>query len=201
MRPTLSGTTHPGSRGYSIVELVVSMSLLVVLSAIAIPTMTTSIRSYQLNDGAIRLSDNLKFTRFEAVRKNKPINMLIQWNGTSWVTGTDSNGNTTIDPSEKQVVFSGFATLLPLGGMPSTGAITTALGVSGLTVLSGSAGQVTFDARGALQVGGNPPSTVYVFCISDSVPSQFGYRAVVLLPGGATQIWAASVGGAWTQIN
>jgi len=201
MRPTLSGTTHPGSRGYSMVELVVSMSLLVVLSAIAIPTMTTSIRSYQLNDGAIRLSDNLKFTRFEAVRKNKPINMLIQWNGTSWVTGTDSNGNTTIDPSEKQVVFSGFATLLPPGGMPSTGAITTALGVSGLTVLSGSAGQVTFDARGALRVGGNPPSTVYAFYISDSVPSQFGYRAVVLLPGGATQVWAASAGGAWTQIN
>ncbi len=183
------------------VELVVSMSLLLVLSAIAIPTMTTSIRSYQLNDGAMRLSDNLKFTRFEAVRKNKPINMLIQRNGTSWVTGTDSNGNLAIDPSEKQVRFSGFATLMPSGGLPGTAAITTALGVASLTTLSGSAGLVTFDARGALQVGGNPPTTVYVFYISDSVPSQFGYRAVILLPGGATQIWASGAAGPWAQIN
>jgi len=50
------------------VELVVSMTVMLILTAIAIPTLMRSFRAYQLNDTATRLADMLKFTRFDPVR-------------------------------------------------------------------------------------------------------------------------------------
>jgi len=56
--------------GFSMVELAVSLTVLLILTAIAIPSLMRTFRTYQLNDAAARLSDILKFTRFEAVRRN-----------------------------------------------------------------------------------------------------------------------------------
>jgi type IV fimbrial biogenesis protein FimT len=63
--------------GFSIVELAVALTVLMILTAVAIPTLMRSFRTYQLNDAAARLADMLKFTRFEAVRRNKQIDFLI----------------------------------------------------------------------------------------------------------------------------
>ena len=89
------------------VELAVSLTILLILSAIAIPTMMRSLRSYQLNDSAGRVADILKFTRFEAVRRNTAVNVQIQLqqNGTDWVVWTDSLNNGVLDPTEKQAQF------------------------------------------------------------------------------------------------
>jgi Type II transport protein GspH len=185
------------------VELAVSMCVLLILSAIAIPSLMHSVRTYQLNDAAARLSDMLKFTRFEAVRRNTQLNFLMQPSGGGWIVGTDLNINGSIDSTEKQQVIAGFATLLPPGVAPSPTAISAALGGAALTTLSGSAGTVTFDARGAIRngIGGTISGKVYVFYVGAAVNSdEFGYRAVVLLPSGSTQIWTAPAGGPWKQI-
>jgi len=187
--------------GFSMVELAVSLTVLLILTAIAIPSLMRSFRTYQLNDAAARLSDMLKFTRFEAVRLNKQVKFLMQTSGTGWLVGTDSNGNGTIDATDKQQLIASFATLLPSGVAPSPTAITTALGGAALTTKSGSAGSVTFDARGAIRVGGSVSSSVFVFYIGSTTNPDFGFRAVVLLPNGSTQIWTAPNGGAWQQIG
>jgi len=185
------------------VEMAVSLTVLLILSAIAIPTLMRSFRTYQLNDAAARLSDMLKFTRFEAVRRNTQINFLMQTSGTGWLVGTDSNRNGNIDATDKQQLIAGFATLLSSGVAPSPNAITTALQGAALTTLSGSAGSVTFDARGAIRngIGGTISSTTYVFYIGSAANPEFGFRAVILLPSGSTQIWTAPNGGAWQQIS
>lgn len=189
--------------GFSTVELAVSMTVLLILTAIAIPTLMRSFRTYQLNDAAARVSDMLKFTRFEAVRRNTQINFLIQASGTGWLVGTDSNANGNIDAAEKQQLISGFATLLPSSVAPNPTAITAALGGASLTTLSGSTGSVTFDARGAIRNGinGSVSSLIYVFYVGSVNDPEFGFRAVVLLPSGSTQIWTAPNGGAWQQIS
>ena len=202
---------HPRTRssrigGFSMVELVVSLTILLVLTAIAIPSLMHSLRTYQLNDAAARLSDMLKFTRFEAVRRNTQINFQITQSGTGWITWTDSfnNGNNgPIDPRDKQQQIAGFATLLRSGVAPGPAAISTALGGAALTPLSGNPGTVTFDARGAIRngIGGPISNAVYVFYVgATSNPDEFGYRAVVLLPSGSTQVWTAPAGGPWKQI-
>ena len=183
------------------VELAVSLAVLLILTAIAIPSLMRSFRTYQLNDAASRLADMLKFTRFEAVRRNTQVSFLMQASGIGWVIGVDSNNSATIDLSEKQEVIAGFATLLPSGVVPSPTAITTSLGGAALNTLSGSAGSVTFDARGAIRVGGTVSSSIFVFYVGSTADPEFGYRAVILLPSGSTQIWTAPNGGAWQQIS
>lgn len=198
----ISRTRRSRIGGFSMVELAVSLTVLLILSAIAIPSLMRSFRTYQLNDAAARVSDSLKFTRFEAVRLNTQIQFLMQASGTGWLVGTDSNKNGTVDAKEKQQLIAGFATLLS-SGAPSPTAITAALGGASLTTLSGSVGSVTFDARGAIRNGinGSVSGSIYVFYIGSLSDPEFGFRAVILLPSGSTQIWSAPNGGAWQQIS
>ena len=183
--------------GFSMVELGVSLTVLLILTAIAIPSLMRSFRTYQLNDAAARLSDMLKFTRFEAVRRNTQVNFLILPSGTDWIAGTDSNNNGSVDLTEKQILINGVVTLLPSGTPPSSASITAALGYyTTLTTLSGATNTVTFDARGAVT-----GLTASVFYLGSPSNSEFGYRAVILLPSGATQIWTAPSGGPWQRIG
>jgi prepilin-type N-terminal cleavage/methylation domain-containing protein len=193
--------THRGdSRGFSMVELAVSMCVMLILTAIAIPSLMQSFRAYQLNDAAARISDLLKFTRFEAVRRNTAVTLQIQQAGINWNVWADSNNNGTVDPTEKQILITGFATLLPAGGSPgppSSASITATLGpVTTLTTLSGANNSVSFDARGAVS-----PLAADVFYIGSTTNPEFGYRAVILLPSGATQIWTAPASGPWQRLS
>src|SRR2546430_5615112 len=104
--------------GFSMVELAVSLTILMILSAIAIPSLMHSLRTYQLNDAAARLSDMLKFTRFEAVRRNRAVPFQLQQFGNDWVAWADPDNDANLEPIEKQVRISGFVTLLPAGGGP-----------------------------------------------------------------------------------
>jgi len=177
------------------VELAVSLCILLILTAIAIPSLTRSFRTYQLNDAATRLSDQLKFTRFEAVRRNTPVNFLMRQSGPDWIVGTDSNNNGTLDPTEKQLLIAGFVTLLPSGAPPAATSITATLGGSStLNTKSGAVGAVAFDARGAVS-----PLAADVWYLGSAANPEFGYRAVVLLASGAVQIWTAPAGGTWQR--
>jgi type IV fimbrial biogenesis protein FimT len=187
------------SNGFSILELVVSLAVLFILTAIAIPSLMQSLRSYQLNDVASRLADIVKFTRFEAVRRNAVVPVQIKSFPPDWVVWADADQDGNLDAAEKQILITGIFTLLPAGGSPGlpSPASFTGLGASGaLTPLSGANGSVLFDARGALS-----PLSAYVFYVGSAAHPEFGFRAVILLPSGSTQIWAASPGGTWRQIS
>jgi hypothetical protein len=183
------------------VELAVSLTVLLILTAIAVPSLVRSFRTYQLNDAAGRLSDMLKYTRFEAVRRNTQVNFLMQASGGGWIVGVDANGNATIDVGEKQELIAGFATLLGGGVAPAPNAIRAALGGAALNTLPASSTSVTFDARGAIRSGGSVTANIYVLYIGSVSNPEFGYRAVILLPSGSTQIWTAQTGGPWQQIS
>ena len=190
------------------VELAVSMTILLILTAIAIPSLMRSFRAYQLNDAAGRFSDMLKFTRFEAVRRNRQVCFLMQQNGAGlgWTVGTSSTCGAAFDANGKQQVIAGFATPLPANtaGLPGQAAICNKLvNNAGPCLAEGLSGTnnaaVTFDARGAIRFGG--PPLVFVFYFGSANDQEFGYRAVVLLPSGVTQIWTGPAGGPWQQFS
>ena len=184
--------------GFSMVELAVSLTVLLILTAIAIPSLMRSFRTYQLNDAAARLSDMLKFTRFEAVRRNTTVPLQIQQFGNDWSVWADSDKDGILDTTEKQILITGVVTLLPSGTPPSSASILAKLGATTSldATKSGAAGSVTFDARGAVS-----PLAAYVFYLGSPNSPEFGYRAVILLPSGATQIWTAPNGGTWQRIG
>src|ERR1700737_2758936 len=149
--------------GFNMVELAVSLAVLLILTAIAIPSLMRSFRTYQLNDAAARLSDMLKFTRFEAVRRNSLQYFKINNpSGTAWVVWTTPSSSST-GPlvGEKQLLVTGIGTLLPSGTPPSSASILAKLGATSSldASKSGAAGSVTFDARGAV----SSLSAAYVF--------------------------------------
>jgi len=97
-------------------------------------------------------------------------------------------------------VITGFATLLPpdQSVLPGQGPICSLFKITVPCLndtLSGvNGGAITFDTRGAVS-----GLAAYVFYVGSDIDPEFGYRAVVLLPSGSTQIWTAPNGGAWQQ--
>ncbi len=187
--------------GFSMLELVVSMALVLILAGISLPSFTRSYRIYELNGSATRLAGIFKLTRFEAIRRNTTVTCQIQQAGANWILWADSDGDGIVDPTETQFLITGTATLLPAGSVPNPAAITSALRVAGLNTLSGANNSITYDARGAVALGGNPPTTVSVLYLGNAGNPDFGYRAVVLLPSGITQVWAAPGGGNWRPVS
>ena len=197
----LSGTRRSLNGGFSLVELVVSLAIVLILSAIALPSLTRSYRTYQLNDAATRLAAMLKFARFEAIRRNTTAFCHVQQISGIWTVWADTVAtNTAPDPTvpPPQLVLIDSAVLLPAAGLPAPASIVTGVGGGSLTTLSGANGSVNFDARGAVTP---VPNTSYVLYIGSVTNPEFGYRAVVLLPSGITQVWTAPSSGPWARVG
>src|ERR1700675_3615754 len=90
--------------GFSLVELVLSLAVLLVITTLAIPVVVRSLQVYQLNSIASQLAGMLKFAKFDAIRQNTPVSCQIQWksSGANWLVWVDSNGNTLPDGAEPQ---------------------------------------------------------------------------------------------------
>jgi Tfp pilus assembly protein FimT len=186
-----------------LVELAVSLAVILIISAAALPVMVHSLRVYQLNSTASQLASILKFTRFEAIRINKPVKCQIAQKGSGWQVWADSKGDGQPNGAEPQMLVTGSDTLLSSGSAPSPSAIKTALGTGiggmSLTVQSGANGSIAFDQRGAVSSGG--PDTIYLLYLGSATDQSFGYRAVVVLPSGVVQVWTASYTGDWKRLS
>lgn len=171
-----------------------SICVMLVLTALAIPSLMRSLRTYQLNSAAASVSDLMKYTRFEAVRQNKKVSFLLKPTATGWIAWTGPGTDTAPAPTEKQLPIAGFASLVTTGLSGPNIA-----GSGALNVLSGSIcapACFAFDARGAVS-----PLQAYVLYIGGINNPDTSYRAIVLLPSGSTQVWSAPAGGPWHQVN
>jgi prepilin-type N-terminal cleavage/methylation domain-containing protein len=194
--------------GFSLVELVLSLAVLLIISVLAVPVILRSLQTYQLNSSASQLAGMLKFTKFDAIRENTPVSCQIQQQGANWLIWADSNGNGVADSTEPQMYIGGSFTMLPESSVPSPAPIQTSLGLGASsyawTVLSGANGTVTYDQRGVLGCVGNSScntSVVYVLYLGSASNPNSGYRAVLTLPSGAVQVWTSSSAGGWQRIS
>jgi Tfp pilus assembly protein FimT len=196
----LSCYLQKGIRGFSTLELLFSLGIVLVISAIAVPSITKTLRIYQLNDAASQVAGILKLTRFEAIRRNTPVSCVnsqaaAQGPANLW---SDSNGDNVEQSTEKQILLGVNATLVPAGAVPNAAALAPAVGVPTLTPLSPSNDSVKFDQRGAVS-----PAGVYVIYIGNNAGADVGFRAIVVLPSGSVQVWTYVGGTAaiWQQVS
>jgi Tfp pilus assembly protein FimT len=203
----LSLTSHSRStcsassaRGLSVLELVVSLAIILIISGMAIGPIAKTVKTYQLNDAANQVAGIVKFTRFEAIRRNKPIK-CVNSQAAAYAEANiwaDNDGDNAAGAAEKQILLSPNATLVSAGVVPNTSALAAAANIPALTPISpGDA--IKFDQRGA--VVASPPA-VYVFYVGNTSPSG-GFRAVIVLPSGSVQVWtyAGGTGPVWQQIS
>jgi len=150
-------------KGFTLVELVVTMVVLVSVSTIAIPAFQTSIGNAQIRTVAESIHSGLQQARMEAIKRNARVKFTLQTNS-AWQIGcvTEATGcpslitqkaategsssNTTVSADNSTAVFSGFGTRDPATPV-------------GLTVVNITNAQVRAEERRALRVllaaGGN----------------------------------------------
>lgn len=195
--------------GFSLVELVLSLAVLLVITTLAIPVVVRSLQSYQLNSTASQLAGMLKFAKFDAIRQNTPVNCQIALQpGANWLVWVDSNGNLIADQAEPQMYIGGSFTLISESSVPNPTPIKNSLGLGfssyAWTVLSGSNGSVTYDQRGVIGCPSNTTcntGVVYVLYLGSASNPNLGYRAVLTLPSGAVQVWTSSSAGDWQRVS
>jgi prepilin-type N-terminal cleavage/methylation domain-containing protein len=189
--------------GFSLVELVLSLAVLLVITTLAIPVVVRSLQVYQLNSTASQLAGMLKFAKFDAIRQNTRVSCQIQWKaaGAYWLVWVDSNGNNIPDGAEPQMIVGGSFTLLPATAVPDPGPITATLGPGFSTlswiVLSESNNSITYDQRGVIDAG----AAVYALYLGNPNDANSGYRAIVTMPSGAVQVWTSSSAGNWQRVS
>jgi type IV fimbrial biogenesis protein FimT len=194
--------------GFSLVELLLSLAVLLILTTVAVPVVLRSLQTYQLNSTASQLAGMLKFTKFGAIRQNTHVSCQIIQQSANWLVWVDLNGNTLADATEPQMIISGSFTLLPASSVPSTASIASTLGAAssyGWTVISGSNGDIMYDQRGVVVTysGGNivTATTIYALYLGNPNDPNSGYRAVITLPSGAVQVWTSPSSGNWQRVS
>ncbi len=190
---------HEPQRGFSTLELVIVVAIILIVTGVAMPSFLQSYRTYQLNDGATRVANVMKFARYEAIRQNKAISARVLPGGppNSEVVFVDANADGVAQLTENQTMLYGKVNLVPAATPPGTTALAAAIGVPTLTAVSLSAGAVAFDQRGAIV-----PAAVDVLYVGNTAFPGLGYRAVILLPSGSVQIWSTTDNtGNWLQLN
>lgn len=196
-RNTAVNKLKRSASGFSLPEVVMVVVLILIIAALAVPSFNHAYQTFRVKDAAVRVASVLRFTRFEAIRKNITVNCLIRNVGNVPNIWTDSNGDGVKQPTENQAALTGGISFSTSGNIPNQGALAGAIGVGGLTAVSPTdVNTLTFDNRGAVN-----PAGVYVICMQNTGNPIKEYRAVVVLPSGSIQTWAAGSDGQWRQAN
>jgi hypothetical protein len=140
------------------------------------------------------VAGQLKFTRYEAIRRNSPTNCLNNTqNGYLTMYTQDPNAaSANVNGKERQIILNGPGTLVASSAVPSSGALAAVVNVATLTTISPSNGTVTFDGRGAKSTAG-----VSVYWVGNA---NYGWRAVTVMPSGSVQVWSYATG-SWQQLS
>ena len=182
------------TNGFTTIELAITLGIILVVTAVAIPSFLNTYRMYQLSDAASQVAGILKSTRLEAIRRNTTLGCMITQTAAIppltriW---TDSNKDSAEDPGDARVHLTGAVNLIGAGSVPGTGALATAVGAQ-LTTPPLANTTINFDQRGAGNV-----NAVYALYIANSNALDIGYRALILFPSGSIQIWQADGQGNW----
>ena len=104
-------------RGFTMVELLIVLSILAILAAIAAPNMGTMIRTQRVKTASFDVFSSLVYARSEAVKRNTSVTITPATGG--WQNGwtiADSNSNTLRNaPSIGNITVSGPATVVYTG--------------------------------------------------------------------------------------
>lgn len=76
-------------RGFTLVELIVTIALVAILSTLAIPSFSEMLRQWRRDSATRELSTSLQLARSESIKTSRQIVMCPSTNGTACVAGTE----------------------------------------------------------------------------------------------------------------
>ncbi|PYU34810.1 MAG: hypothetical protein DMG28_04765 [Acidobacteria bacterium] len=139
-------------RGFSMVEVVIVLTVVLILAGVAIPNIATAIANVRLRGAASDLSGLMQSARLVAVKNNATYTVLF--NPTSTLLGAylDLNNNGSFDTGEPMIQFGGSVSKVaaPNGSGNSPSALDGNSGALGWTATTGN---LSFNRQSAIGRG------------------------------------------------
>ncbi len=179
-------------RGFTMLELLMAMSMMLVVTTLAVPALLGNIKDAQLRSTAVGLAGILQRARMKAAANNTAyVVRTAAWNGAT-VVYIDVNNNSALDASEESSLLQ-----LPRNIVFDSAGPAISLGFgTAVEVLPG------FDGRGlpCNPVSGgcsfNSGTGFYYYLRQDRVFSSTSWAAVSVSPAGRIKVWTWN-GSAW----
>ena len=178
------------ARGFTMLEVMIAVSMGLVLTIIAVPMTVNTISSFNLRLTANGLANGMQMARMRAVNLDKSCRLRsVVSNGRTFVY-IDENNNSSLDDDEEKVVLT-----LPRKITIDSSGPTISLGGTQVYTLPG------FTTRGmpcnpTSTCASSPGNFFYVFLKQDRLLTQTAWAAVSVSPAGRMQVWTWN-GTAW----
>jgi prepilin-type N-terminal cleavage/methylation domain-containing protein len=204
MSLNMKSTSPKKTRGFSLLELMIVVTVVLILAAMAVPRLMSMVNDISLRYAAADFSGLVQSARIQAVRKNTPYTIL-QGNLPSGTlayyldlpkAGVYTNGDPMLPISPSVTVWPGIGS-----GAPNEGAFIASLN---FTVNPGGS-PPSFNARGlpCVAVGNACPQTpgqgFVVFMSKAATMGGVPWAAIVINPSGHIQQWTSDINGNWLQ--
>jgi Tfp pilus assembly protein FimT len=177
--------------GFSLFELMAVMLIIMVVSAIAIPTMMNTLADVKLRSSASTMQGQLQQLRMRAVQDNKPYKAKMTTINGVITMYLDLDGDDDYDPTEPSVALANGVTVATSGApsMPS-GTLNTTGWVNPATTST----SVYFNARGlpcdtSAGAACNTPKGYIYFLSQTRSASTVAWAAVSITPAGRIKTW------------
>jgi len=184
----------PNQDGFSLIELLVVVGLMMLLSGIAVPRVLQSVAVFRLNSTATSVQNLIEVARFNAVRRNTTVSFrqtALNGQPAFYVDLTNSGAYATTDPV---YIVPSYALVAPAA---APAANTT--GLANTAALGN--GCISFNSRGVVDYTTCGAGVQSVWFISlGLVNGTGGYRAITLTPMGQAKSWTAPAGGNWGNL-
>ena len=206
MKVKMKPTTPRKTQGFSLLELIIVLAVVLILAAIAVPRLMSMVNDISLRYAASDFSGLVQSARIQAVRKNTSYTILQGTlpSGTPAYyldlpkAGVYTNGDPMLPISPSITVWPGIGS-----GAPNEATFIANLN---FTVNAGGA-PPSFNARGLPCVAvGNacPQNSGQGFVLFMSKAATLGgvpWAAIVINPSGHIQLWTSDSNGNWIQRN
>ena len=172
--------TGPGaSRGFTMIELMVTVLVVAILFSVGVPSMRYVTSANRISSEINGLLGDMQFARGEAIKEGQTVTVCVSTNGTGCTGGTNWNGGWIVfqDPNANKVVDAGEAVLRVQPTFTSNDTF----------VASGAVTSITFNREGfALALGASSLITLhdstataaYTRCLAISIVGQLAVYPV-----------------------
>jgi type IV fimbrial biogenesis protein FimT len=113
--PFSTGTKHQS--GFTLIELMVTVAIIAILAALALPSFNTLLRTWQRDNATNAFAGDLQQARSQAIRSGRPVILCNSTDGatcasnssntewsTGWITFVDSNSDATYKAADDQLI-------------------------------------------------------------------------------------------------